>query len=210
MQAKLPDVNAGIVLYRSKAVIAMTCCDYGMAVISLSSIIALLPEDYKVKISSERYNEIMSDRKSITCEFCVSPEIIMEDDKQVLTGNEIPTECILSDVKQYDLEMDGLNQILVGKTSQRVWICTKCGKLNDMDVSKIKIRRYEEPYYFGIIPYPPVQQRGVSGRNTFHSKFEVWFAIAIKEIENKIGLYRAEYAAQQEEAEKFDEDKYKD
>lgn len=201
MQAKLPDVNAAIVRYRSKALDAVTESDYALAVISLSAINADLPEDYKVKVSTERYNEIMKDRKSILCEFCTSPEIIIKDGISVNTGEFIPTECVLSDVKQYDLELSVLEKVLLCKNSQRVWICTKCEKLNKMDIRKIKIRRYEEPFYLGIMPSPPIPEGGIRGRNTYDAVFKKWFAIALNEIESKIGLYRAEYAAQQESEE---------
>ena len=210
MQAKLPDVNAAIVRYRSESLQAIKQPDYDLAVISIAGINADLPEDYKVRVSTSRYNEMMKDRKSIACNFCVSPEVIMEDGKPVITGNDISTECILSDVKQFDRELGWQEQILIDRKTERVWICTKCGNSNIMDAGKIKIRRYEEPYYFGVMPSPPVQQRGVRGRNTFDAEFKKWFAIAVSEIESKIGLYRAEYAAQHDEAEPFDEEKFKD
>jgi hypothetical protein len=40
---------------------------------------------------------------------------------------------------------------------------------------------------------------GIRGRMTFDKDFQTWFSIAFPEIESQIGIYRAEYASQNEE-----------
>lgn len=161
-----------------------------MAVNSLSAINALMPageepdgsDGFKVEISTEKYNEIMRERRTITCTHCKE-------------------ECILSDVKQYDLELDWQAQILSHKETERIWVCTKCGKSNIMNINDIQIKKYQEPFYRKIIPSPPIEGRGSNARKLFPKIFNIWFGIAVAEIENQIGLYRTQYMAQQDQEE---------
>ena len=178
MQSRLPDLNSSFVKHRTNALSAFSCGDYSSCVISLDAIIALLPDEYRVEINSEKYREILADRKTIDC-------------------NKCKTENILNDVKQYDLELGWMEQILSDTKTQRIWICTKCETANEMQFKKIKIVKYNQPYYLGVIPSPPQKRRGITGRNTFDNEFAEWFDIAIKECENKIMLFRSEYANQQ-------------
>ena len=197
MQAKLPDVNAAIVRYRSKALEAVENKEYDMAVSCINFINADLPEDYKVQVSTALYNSIVEDRKIIACQHCTSKETILKDGKLTLTGKSIPTECSLTEIIQYDLEVDWLENILSGQKTKRVWNCTKCGKLNDMDVTKIKIKKYQAPFYLKIMPEAPRRKRGIQGRSSYDNDFKKWFDTAMSEIESQISKYRAEYAAQE-------------
>lgn len=197
MQAKLPDVNAAIVRYRSKALEAVGDKEYDMAVSCINFINADLPEDFKVQVSTDLYNSIVEDRKIIPCEHCTSKENILKDGKLTPTGKYIPTECSLTEINQYDLELDWLEQILSGQKVKRVWNCTKCGKLNDMDVTKIKIKKYQAPFYLKIMPEAPRRKRGIQGRSSYDNDFKKWFDIAMSEIESQISKYRTEYAAQE-------------
>lgn len=197
MQAKLPDINAAIVRYRSQALESVKTGDYDMAVSSINFINADLPEDYKVQVSTSLYNSIVEDRKIIACDYCTSKEFVLKDGKLTPTGKYIPTECSLSEITQFDLELDWLEQILSGQKTKRVWNCTKCNKLNDMDVSKIKIKKYQAPFYLKIMPEAPRRKRGIQGRSSYDNDFKKWFDTAMSEIESQISKYRAEYAAQE-------------
>ena len=198
MQAKLPDVNAAIVRYRSQALESAKTHDYDMAIISLSAINADLPEDFKVEINSDKYHSIVKDRKYLLCTVCTETDA---NPKSEDFGKKKPTECILSEVKQFDMEMDWKEQIITGKKQKRVWVCTKCERVNDMNVKNILIKKYQEPFYTKVMPRPPVQKRGIQGRNSFVNEFRKWFSIALSEIESQISRYRTEYAAQQDQEE---------
>ena len=199
MQAKLPDVNAALVRWRSQAIESAKNKDYAMAVTSIDAINALLPagteedgtDSFKVEVNSEKYYDMKSDREIINCQKC-------------------KVEFILSDLKQYDLDLEWQEQILVNQKTERVWECPKCETINKMNVNDIKIEKYQEPYFFRCMPSPPVQQTGARGRNTFGMDFSVWFDIAIKEMESQIGRYRAEYIAQHAEDEEYDMEKFRD
>lgn len=199
MQAKLPDVNAALVYWRSKAGKSVEGRNYDMAIISINAINALLPggsepdgsDSFKVEVNSAKYYEMVGDRKTIDCTEC---------------GNE----CVLSDVKQYDLELDWLEQILSEQTTKRVWNCTACGVSNDMVFENIKIEKYREPYFLRCMPSHPTRKRGIQGRSTFEQEFNIWFDIAMSELEAQIGRYRAEYIAQNPDATELDYERFID
>lgn len=197
MQAKLPDVNAAIVRYRSQALDAVKTGDYDMAVSCINFINADLPEDFKVTVSTELYNSIVEDRKTVPCNYCKSYEIILKDGKPEKTDKLIPTQCSITEIQQYDLEMDWLEQILSNKKTKRMWLCTKCGKANEMDVTKIKVIKYQEPFYLKIMPSAPRRKRGIQQKASYDNQFKRWFDIAMSEIESQISRYRTEYAAQE-------------
>ena len=199
MQAKLPDVNAALVYWRSKAGKSVEGNNFDMAIISVNAINALLPggtepdgsDNFKVEINSAKYHELTRDRKTIPCTGCNN-------------------ECILSDVSQFDIELDWKEQIISGKKHKRVWNCTACGMTNDMIFENIKIEKYREPYFFRCMPSHPVRKRGVQSRNTFEQEFYIWFDIAMSELEAQIGRYRAEYIAQNPEAAELDYERFVD
>lgn len=170
-----------------------------MAVTSVGSLNALLPagnmddgsDSFKVEVNTKKYNSMKEDRQTIDCLNC-------------------KTECILSELKQYDIEIGMVEQILTGSNYERIWICPKCEKPNTMNVNEIKIERYQEPFFFRCMPSPPIPKRGVQGRNTYDGEFATWFDIAVREMESQIGRYRAEYVAQNKDDEEFDMEKFKD
>jgi hypothetical protein len=199
LQAKLPDVNAALVYWRSKAGKHAEGQNYDMAIISVNAINALLPagsepdgsDNFKVEINSAKYYDLTRDRKTITCPDCKN-------------------DCILSDVQQFDVEMDWKESIISGKKSKRVWNCTACGVSNDMNFENIKIEKFRAPYFFRCMPSHPIRKRGLQGRNTFERDFNIWFDIAISELEAQIGRYRAEYIAQNPEASEMEFERFID
>lgn len=177
LQSKLPDVNQAIVKHRGDAITGFLQKNYNMTIISLDSIIALLPEEYKVEVNTEKYEMLSKETNMIFCEEC---------------QEDIPRNII----KTFDLDFSYTMQIILNKKSRRVWICPKCDQVSDMEGSKFKTKKFQDPFYLKIIPSPPVR-KGLLNRHTFDSEFAKWFDIALSEIESQIGIYRADYAAQQ-------------
>jgi len=196
MQAKLPDVNAAIVRYRSQALEAARNPDtYDMAIISLSALNADLPEDFKVEVNSQKYYSLIEDRRYILCSFCTEVD---KNENSSTFGKKIPTECIFADVEKYEIDLDWKEQILSGKQKESFWVCTKCGVANVLDTNSVKIKKYQMPFYTKIMPEPPSKKRGIQGRTSYENEFKIWFGIALQEMENQISKYRTEYEAQQE------------
>ena len=177
MQSKLPDVNQAIVKHRGDAISAYSQKNYNMVIISLDSIIALLPDDYKVETNSEKYQELTKEKNLILCEKC---------------EKEIPRDNITT----FDQTLPHIEQILAGKPTQLVWICPECQNVLDLEGSKFKVQKFQNPFYLKCIPHPP-KRRGLINRCSYDEEFSTWLDIAMSEIESQIGLYRADYAAQQ-------------
>lgn len=155
-----------------------------MTMIAIANINALLPsieggKSYKVEINTEKYNMLKAETVEIECHFC------KEQNK-------------LNEVKQFDLELDWLEKILAKSKTRRMWHCNKCKKSNIFSTDDITITKKGEPFFFGVMPEPPSRQAGIRSRMTFMQEFEKWYSIAMPEIESQIGLYRSEYAKQEE------------
>lgn len=183
MQAKLPDVNAAIVRHRSLAAEGFNTKNPELAIISISNINALLPaiegKTYKVEVSTQKYWEARKETRTIQCRHCKAENPIL-------------------DVEHYEIDLQGIEKILSKEKSRKMWNCGFCKKANYFSTDDITVTKKGEPYFFKVIPEPPVKQAGIKGRTTFERDFITWFSIAMPEIESQIGLYRMEYAAQEE------------
>lgn len=171
--------------HRQKAIEGFEKGDAELAIISIESINALLPaleggKTYKVEVDTEKYRELKSETREIKCKKC-------------------KTENPINSVKQYDLELDWLEQILAKNKTQKVWVCNKCHKSNIFNTDDITVTKNGEPYFYKVMPAPPQRQAGIRGRMTFNQEFQKWFSIAISEIESQIGIYRSEYLSQQDQ-----------
>ena len=185
MQAKLPDVNAAIVRHRTLALEGFKSNSAEQCIVSIESINALLPilEDgisYKVEVNTAKYDQLSKETYTIKCKQC-------------------NTENILGKVKQYDLELDWLEKILSEQNDERMWLCLECEKSNVFTTDDITVTKKGNPFFFKVMPSPPARQSGIRGRMTFDKDFQRWFSIAFPEIESQIGIYRSEYARQEDD-----------
>lgn len=178
MQAKLPDINSAIVRHRTGALAAMSQLNYSLAATELGSINALLPLDYKVKEDSEEYYKIIKSQDVLVC-------------------NECEKEIEYNDVIFYEVSAPVQIQLLYTIEKILVWDCPLCNEQNPKDGSRRIIRQKQNPFYTGYMPFPP-ERSHFGNKLQYKYKFEKWFDIAMTEIEQKIGLYRTDYAAQQD------------
>jgi hypothetical protein len=178
MQAKLPDVNARLVRYMNSAQNAYDRKDFSKAAISFEASIALLPDDYQPEINTTKYAELVKDKYNIVCDGC------KEEHKR-------------STIYPYKLLLTNLDRLVSGQEIVTVWKCPSCAHVRELRGSKTKVIKFYQPSYFGVIPEPPAR-KGLHDRIGFEARFKKWFDIATREIEHKVGLYRTEYAAQQE------------
>jgi RNase P subunit RPR2 len=176
VQAKLPDINAAFVKYRTKALEYLGALNYNGATASLNNINALFPEEYKIAIDQKRYEDEVKAHVLYVCAECES---------------ETPYNKITLEEVANGLEL----QVLTNLQTSQVWVCPKCDAENRFESTRIKKFRREEPYYLKVVPPCPVRNSGVQNRLGFHQRFERWFYRYMEEIEFQLGLYRTEYAA---------------
>jgi len=161
--------------------------DIVKAIFSFDAINALLPEEYKLEINTEKYNELIRSQITIICDNC-KEEFLRYDIK--------PYEKWFPDFHFFLRSME--KKIEYGHTKNTItyWCCPKCNHERELLRSNIIEKKLQNPYYIGVVPMCPKYE--------WHRRREVrkeqiqWFDICVQEIEQKIGLYRTEYASQQE------------
>lgn len=178
MQAKLPDINARLVRYLNTALNAYDTKDYIKAAIAFDGSIALLPVEYKLEIDTQKYTDETSKKYTIECREC----------------NE---QHERNDVQAYELLLTNIDRLILLNKTMYVWDCPKCGHSQPLDGSRKRVKIFKEPQYTKIIPEPP-KREGLHDRVGYSHRYWSWFAIVIKELESQIGLFRADYAAQQD------------
>jgi len=152
--------------------------DFAKAAISFEASIALLPDDYQPEINSAKYAELVKDKFSIVCEGCKA-------------------EHKRSTIIPYKLLLSNIGRLVSGQEIVTVWKCPKCDHVRELKGSETKVIKFYQPSYFRVIPEPPARE-GLHDRIGFEARFKRWFDIATREIEHMVGLYRTEYAAQQD------------
>lgn len=200
MQAKLPDVNGGIVRHRNGAMMAYDQGDYVKAAISLNNIIALLPDDYKVTINTQAYEQATKARHIIACRYCKVDEVV--DEKA--TGEKTASTFEMQNITKYPLYLSNIDSLISGQKTLLVWKCPTCEEVQPIADSDTQTIKFQKPYYLGIIPELPIRH-GLHDRVGFHEKFQVWYSIAFAEIEKMVADYRRDYSLQNPDA---DLDKY--
>lgn len=187
MQAKLPDINAAIVTHRNQMLHAFNEGRYNTVITSWSAINSLLPDGYKVKIDDGAFNKLVEENKIINC-----------DNKVCETNNDLKPKTKFEDVKMLKVLLTPTRKMILQKDYETIWVCPICKTENLFSPRQVRIQKYEEPYYFEVIPSPPKRRFGISDRTMYDSQFRNWYLNALNEIESKIGKYRADYIAQLE------------
>jgi hypothetical protein len=177
MQAKLPDINNRLISYMSAAERAYNSGDFEKAAICFRATIALLPEEYKLEINTQKYNELVQNKHLIICTAC-------------------KVESIREKIIPYQVLLTSLDRLVTRQQTIVVWGCPACEHVEPLNTSQLKTIKYQNPSYFGVVPEPPMRE-GFHDRIGFSHKSKIWYGIVCPEIENKVMLYRTEYAAQQ-------------
>lgn len=178
-QAKLPDVNAAWVKYRSYY---LTCTEqekYTNATTALDSFNALFPDDYRVEIDTQKYNKAVQTKLIVNCNYCA-------------------VQFNRNEIKVVELLAPTIIKTIIDTESEEVWFCPKCNKPNKLLNTRMIKTVYDEPAYFKVVPKPPLRKNGLQSRS--HYKFEItkWLDTYVVELEHQLGLYRKEYMSQQD------------
>ena len=157
---------------------AQTPPNYSLASTELGAINSLLPEDYKVKEDSEEYYRIIKSQDVLVCDNCEK-------------------ESEYSEVIFYYKAVELKLQLLYSIEKIEVWECPVCKETIPKEGSKRILREKQKPFYTGCMPQVP-KVAHFGNRLQYRHQFEKWFDIALNELESKIGLYRTDYAKQQD------------
>ena len=170
-QARLPDINAAFTKYRNEAIISWKGLNYPSCIGSLFAFNGLLASKYRVKVSTSLYREKIRNDIIVTCKEC---------DK----------ESDFKTVKVFDLLLPMISRFIVESQTQKVWVCPKCNKNNDLLNTKMVQKVLQEPSFLQVVPNPPERKNGLLDRTSYHRKFSVWFWQFIDELEAQAAQFR--------------------
>lgn len=197
-QAKLPDINNALVTHRLSAISSFKRRDYDSCKTAIFSIIALLPESYKVSISTQEYDTELATIQLIICPNCQAKSQTLTDADGNKTSTYNPPRLV--DVRKVEVYHDPVDQLLLDTKRSKSWICPDCNITHLLNQNTQYAKSApQNPYYAKIIPSPPLRTSFFK-RVGFSQEFSHWFQIAMTEIENQIQLYRTEYISQNQAA----------
>ena len=140
---------------------------------------ALLPDDYRVEVNTDRYNELSQDKLMVVCSNC-------------------DTEIVSNKIKPFEIIVTSIQSAVLGIRMKKVWVCFNCKHENDLVRTKKIKDHHKNPYYYKLIPDCPIQKDGLGSRTGFHNKMAKWFFTSLEEIDHQLGLYRKEYEPESE------------
>jgi len=185
LQAKLPDINNIWIRWRNYGLQCIDQRNYKGAAGSVMEMNALFTDDYRIEISTAKYERLREKSIKIECPRC-----------QEQFSN--------SETRKYDLLLSSIEWLITKQKTRKAWYCTKCKKSNYLSESKIITTEHQNPFYLKVIADPPVRH-GLIDRMGWHEKWQVWFFNAMEELEHQLGRYRAEYQTQEESGEMIEE-----
>ena len=170
-QARLPDINTAFILYRREAITNFKTRNYSMCIGSLYSLNALLPDNYRVVISDQLYEEKTKTKTLVECLNCKESQE-------------------LSKVKKFKLIIPTTERFFSATSYDEIWSCGKCKQNNRMaDTEPIK-EILQEPFFIHCVPQPPAHKDGLLSRNSYHKFFSVWYFNMCTELEESMARFR--------------------
>lgn len=180
MQASLPDINTQFIKNKNKAISACDMKMWDVAIGSVYSINALLPDEYQVVISTLQYNTEMTTKLNAVCNSCT---------EEIENFDSIPKLKVVLAMTQ---------RMVLGKSYESVWYCPKCDYENILEDTKTKIIKKQEPIYNKIIPRPPEFKHGFAGRTLYDQDMRKWVWNALNELDHQMMEYRRNYKGKDE------------
>ena len=189
-QSLLIDMNSGWYKHKTEVNDGLKTMNYNQVLGALDSLNALLPDEYRVVIDSDDYNEKIKGNLLAMCPSCVTDYPDPNDRTKVLT---LPTQTEHTRLKKLRLLLPKMDQIARGKKYNDYWECPKCFTLNDLSKTRFKQRILKKPFYLQVVPDPPKRHLGIEDRGTYHIKFAGWARLFLAELNASAQRFRQEY-----------------
>lgn len=170
-QARLIDINTAAIKYRNIAHASFNGRKYPNCYFAVYTLNGLLPEKYRVKVSTQEYEKLTHLDIKVKCPRC-------EDEHDY------------HQIKQFDILLPLDGQIILQRPRQKVWVCSHCRQLNKISGDYMIQPKLAEPHFLKVIPAVPIRRQGLADRTRYHNVFSTWFGLAMKEIEAQIANFR--------------------
>lgn len=174
MESRLIDINSRAGRYHYELLRDLKAGAFNNLIGELKATNALLPEEFRIRISTDEYKEKTKTKIVIKC-------------------NQCTTETSRSSVKPYNQLLSTLDQILTKKNSIKVWKCPECKKVNPLTSNDVIQETLPQPVFFRVIPDPPRRENNLTDRQSFESNFKSWAWLFVHELEKSIADYREKY-----------------
>lgn len=158
----------------------------------LNSINGALPDEYTVKISTSKYNDIIQQDLIYPCNHCTT-EYEYKDENDKIKTETRPTEHNKNKVKIKTKLLDSTLSILSSKKTVQVWECPKCHKDNLLSKTNPIQTKLAEPYFLRVIPNPPNRTGSLLDRTGYKINFVRWAFQFYNELSHSMSRYRLEY-----------------
>ena len=176
-QARLPDINTAFIKYRNEAIGAMKRKDYDNMHGALNGLNGLLPEQYRVIISSAKYEQLTKEDITYECKTCTAQK-----------GE--PVEIYKEQVQVFDLYPDRMQRLLFGAQLETVWRCPKCDSIQRLQDTVINITKLQDPYFIKVVPDPPNKKTGLMDKLRFDIEVKKWAWQMLNELEHQMAKFR--------------------
>ncbi len=173
-QSQLPDLNTLWLKWMDNCNNCLLKQDYLGAIASVFHINAVFGSDNRIEFNTAKYNELIKEQMKILCSHCKKE-----------------TNC--DGIKFYDLLLSDIASMLTNEKYIKVWKCPNCNTTNSHKDTEFIKETFARPRYLGVLPDPPEQSFGITGRRGFERKARSWIRLALDEISYSLGVERREY-----------------
>ena len=174
MESRLIDINSRAGRYHYELLRSLKAGQFNNFLGEIKANNSLLPEEFRIKISTEEYNKKVQTKLIVKCPEC-------------------DYETSRDNIKPYKIIQSTLDSILTKKTSTKVWDCPECKKRVLLEKTDMTQEKLPDPVYFRVVPEPPKRENNLTDRQAFVSNFKAWAWTFVHELEKSIADYREKY-----------------
>lgn len=171
VQARLPDINTAFIMYRREVIVSLKNQNWDNCFGALYALNGLLPEDYRIQISSKQFEEKTDLDIKLKCPKC-------------------DAETEYKKVKVFPLLIVGVEGMIVDCPEEKVWTCTGCKQNIRVKHTPMVQPKLQDPYFIKLVPKPPMRQEGLHSRSTFDKKIAQWVWSFLYELESQMAQFR--------------------
>ena len=158
-------------MYRRETISSLKSRNYDFTFGALYALNGLLPDKYRITISTIEYNKLTKQDIFVKCNNCKE-------------------ETDFKAVQVFLLLMPLLESAISGNQQEKVWICPGCKHENKLLQTEMSQRVLKEPYFLKVVPKPPLRKDGLNDRSSYHRKVTQWALTFLDELETQMAQFR--------------------
>ena len=137
----------------------------------MNTLNGLLPDKYRVIISTDQFNEKTKQGIFALCIGCEK-------------------EIDYSTVEPFEVICTFLESAITMQKTKTIWMCPECKTENQVNHERMIKTKLQEPYFLRVVPNPPERKDGLIDRTNYHGLVSKWVWMAIGELEAQMAQFR--------------------